>query len=220
MKISSSLGFLHILYRNYFLFAGMKRYIVCILLLLGINHVKGQTLDLRLLENINGPASHADQTWRGVSNSVAIVTVAAPVSMLITGIVSHNKDLTVKAIETGAAVFVAEGISYGLKNIVKRQRPYSAYPNLITGKASETDYSFPSGHASVAFATATSLSLAFPKWYVIAPSFAYAATVGYSRMYLGVHYPSDVLGGAIVGAGSAFLTWKLQKLLDKTLKVH
>ncbi len=47
------------------------------------------------------------------------------------------------------------------------------------------------------------------------PAYAYAATVGYSRMYLGVHYPSDVLGGALVGAGSSLLTWELQRLLNK-----
>lgn len=206
-------GFLHIFYRNYFLLAFMKRLVVCLLLLLNINTIKGQNLDLRILESVNGPAASADQTWRHVSASVYIVSATAPVSMLITGIASHNSQLTVKAAETGASVLIAEGITFGLKNVVKRQRPYLAYPDLITGKSSSTDYSFPSGHSSVAFATATSLSLAFPKWYVIVPSFAYAASVGYSRMYLGVHYPSDVFGGAIIGAGTAYLTWKLQKVL-------
>jgi membrane-associated phospholipid phosphatase len=51
-----------------------------------------------------------------------------------------------------------------------------------------------------AFALATSLSLSYPKCYIIVPSFAWASSVGYSRMDLGVHYPSDVLAGAIVGA--------------------
>jgi membrane-associated phospholipid phosphatase len=55
------------------------------------------------------------------------------------------------------------------------------------------------------------LSIAFPKWYVIAPSFLWASGVGYSRMHLGVHYPSDVLVGALVGSGTAFLTHFLNK---------
>ncbi len=70
---------------------------------------------------------------------------------------------------------------------------------------------FPSGHTSLAFAIATSLSLKYPKWYVIAPSYVWACSVGYSRMNLGVHYPSDVLAGAVLGAGSAFLTYKLNE---------
>jgi len=68
----------------------------------------------------------------------------------------------------------------------------------------------------MAFATATSLSLEYPKWYVIVPAYTWAGTVGYSRMHLGVHYPSDVLIGALVGAGSAFITHKVnQKLLKR-----
>jgi membrane-associated phospholipid phosphatase len=73
----------------------------------------------------------------------------------------------------------------------------------------------PSAHTSSAFATATSLSLAFPKWYVVVPSFVWASSVGYSRMHLGVHYPSDVLVGALVGSGSAFLTQKANQWLNK-----
>lgn len=182
--------------------------------------VQAQNLDLRLLESINGPISGADQTWHNISRSIYITGTLTPAAMLTVGLATHNKALTVQAFETGAAILMAEGITVGLKNVTHRQRPYLAHPDLIVGKSNSTDYSFPSGHASVAFATATSLSLAFPKWYVIAPSFAYASAVGYSRMYLGVHYPSDVFAGALVGVGSSFLSWKLQKLLNKKYHYH
>ena len=55
----------------------------------------------------------------------------------------------------------------------------------------------------------------YPKWYIIAPSFAWASAVGYSRMHLGVHYPSDVAVGAIIGSGSAYLSYKANKWINK-----
>ncbi len=177
-----------------------------------------QNLDIRILQSINGPDSHADNFWRGVSNSDYIFIIITPVAMLTTGIAAHSRALKVKALETGGTILLAEGATFALKQVTRRERPYLAYPNLINGKIHPTDYSFPSGHTSTAFATATSLSLAYPEWYVIAPSFAYAGAVGYSRMYLGVHYPSDVLAGAVIGAGSAFFTFRLQRWLEK--KIH
>jgi membrane-associated phospholipid phosphatase len=55
------------------------------------------------------------------------------------------------------------------------------------------------------------LSLNYPKWYVVVPSYAWASLVGYSRMAIGMHYPSDVLIGALVGSASSFLVYKLRK---------
>ena len=75
--------------------------------------------------------------------------------------------------------------------------------------------SFPSGHTSNAFATATATAMifAFPQWYVAVPVFSWAGAVGYSRMHLGVHYPSDVLVGSSVGTESTWLGHWLNKRL-------
>ena len=73
----------------------------------------------------------------------------------------------------------------------------------------------PSGHTSAAFYSATSLSILYPKWYVIVPSYLWASSVAWARMYEGVHYPSDVFVGAVVGAGSAWIAYKVQKCVDK-----
>ncbi len=198
----------------------MKTIILWVAIFFSAGRLYGQGLDLRLLEHINGPVSGADKTWRDVSGSAYLAVTLVPATMLVTGLASHNREVTVQAFETGGAIVMAETATIILKKITRRQRPGLAHPDLIIGKTSSTDYSFPSGHTSAVFATATSLSLSFPKWYVIAPSFAYAATVGYSRMYLGAHYPSDVMAGALIGAGSAFLTWKLQRLLNKKYHYH
>jgi membrane-associated phospholipid phosphatase len=114
-------------------------------------------------------------------------------------------------------------LTYGLKAAIDRPRPYVTYPDIIDPYRFMTSKSMPSGHTSLAFTTATALSLKYPKWYVIAPSYFWACSVGYSRMNLGVHYPSDVLAGAALGAGSAYLTmlindWFWEKCAPKSLK--
>ena len=60
---------------------------------------------------------------------------------------------------------------------------------------------------------AGSLSLQYPKWYVILPSYLYAGTVAYSRMDLGVHYLTDIAGGILIGSSSAYMTYKINKNL-------
>jgi membrane-associated phospholipid phosphatase len=59
------------------------------------------------------------------------------------------------------------------------------------------------------------LSLSQPKWYVIAPSFLWAGGVAYSRMYLGVHFPSDILGGMVIGVGSSLIAWGVYKAVSR-----
>jgi membrane-associated phospholipid phosphatase len=100
-----------------------------------------------------------------------------------------------------------------MKYTINRPRPFVTY-SFIEKESSGGSPSFPSGHTSEAFALATSLSMAYPKWYIIAPSFIWAGAVGYSRMDLGVHYPSDVLAGAVLGAGCAWISYKVNKMLN------
>ncbi len=65
------------------------------------------------------------------------------------------------------------------------------------------EHGFPSGHAAMAFALSTSYSLSHPKWYVVAPSLTWATATALSRVWRGRHYPSDILGGAVLGAAIA-----------------
>ena len=112
------------------------------------------------------------------------------------------------------STIISSLITSPLKVGLKRERPFVTHSD-IEKHSTGGSYSFPSGHTSMAFATATSLSLVCPKWYVILPSFTYASLMGYSRMYLGVHYPSDVLIGALIGSGSAYLSHYIYKKITK-----
>jgi membrane-associated phospholipid phosphatase len=177
-----------------------------------------QNADIDLLKHINlNRNTRLDPAFRFVTNSVTPLSLALPVGMIGTGMLSHDKALRNKGYEMGAAVASAFVVSRILKYTINRPRPYVTYP-VLDNVVSETDPSFPSGHTTAAFATATTLAIHFPKWYVIVPAYVWAAGAGYSRMHLGVHYPSDVLAGAVTGAGSAYLTHKANQWLQRRKK--
>ena len=174
-----------------------------------------QNADINILKSINqSETSFKNNFFKATAESVTIFNIAAPVSLLTAGIIRHNQQLQKDALYMAGGFVVSSIVTQGMKRIIQRDRPFVTYPFIVKRDVGGS-YSFPSGHTSAAFCTATSLSLLFPKWYVIVPSYLYAATVGYSRMYQGVHYPSDVLAGAVVGAGSAWLSYKVEKWMDK-----
>ena len=84
-----------------------------------------------------------------------------------------------------------------LKNIVCRDRPCWVNDSVELLVSNPTDYSFPSGHTMVSFVAATVLTMLHPKWGFWA--YPVAALLGFSRLYLYVHFPTDVLAGAILG---------------------
>ena len=100
---------------------------------------------------------------------------------------------------TAACVYLADGIASLVKYAVRENRP--DLPKALV--AIPKSHSIPSGHTATAYAGATALSFLFPR---AAPAFfVLAAAIGYSRMFVGVHYPLDVLGGAVIGVATALL---------------
>ena len=177
---------------------------------------KSQNLDLNMLRAINkNEHRNLDISMKITSHSIYPVMVIAPSSLLLTGYLKDDKIMMRNGVKTGAAIGLSILLTTGLKYGINRTRPYTQYPNDIVKRVDTGPYSFPSGHTSTAFATATALTLSTKKWYVAVPSYAYACAVGYSRMRLGVHFPSDVLGGMVVGIGSSLLVFQIDKWIQK-----
>lgn len=174
-----------------------------------------QNNDIRLLRSINSSETlPLDDFFRFVSNSEVYIGLGIPVGIATTGLIKNDKELLRNACVVIGAAAISSCVTTALKYSVKRDRPFVTYPD-ITKKSTGGSPSFPSGHTSNSFAVATSVSLAYPEWYIIVPTFAWAGTVAYSRMELGVHYPSDIIAGAFIGIGSAYLTHKINEKLNR-----
>lgn len=174
-----------------------------------------QNFDINLLKSINQTGSNfKDDYSNAVSNSVKVYSIAAPTSIFVTGLLKHDKKLQKDGAFMMAGFIGTTIITQGMKRIIKRDRPYLTHP-VIVKRVETGGYSFPSGHTSSAFYTSTYLCILFPKWYVIVPASLYAVSAGYARMYQGVHYPTDVFAGAVLGAGSAWLSERASKWLAK-----
>ena len=101
-----------------------------------------------------------------------------------------------------------------LKNLVARPRPYEVVEGLVPLIGKPTDYSFPSGHTCASFACALVLYRILPKKYGV-PAVILASLIAFSRLYVGVHYPTDVLGGMFVGIFSSCLVLCIGKKRTK-----
>ncbi|WP_367209769.1 phosphatase PAP2 family protein [Sphingobacterium sp. R2] len=166
--------------------------------------IPASTLDIRILESIAETRTVPQtQTFKVLSDINNYVQIAVPVGLLVAGAVNDDKIMRQNALYVASSTAVTALVNVGLKHLFKRSRPFKKYPNFISVRTA-SGYSFPSGHTSSAFATASAFSRAYSKWYVVAPSLLWASSVGYSRMYLGVHFPTDVLAGAALGTGAAF----------------
>lgn len=186
--------------------------LLIVLLSFAISGVHAQNADIHILRNIN-PENPNSGYWKATSSSVYIVSLGAPAGLYIAGVLKKNDTLKHQAFEVFSTVVVAAVISEAFKYTINRDRPAVTYPEEIFPYKELTSGSFPSGHTSLAFGTAASLSIQFKKWYVVVPAYLWAGSVAYSRMYLGVHYPTDVLAGAAIGIGSAYLSHWLNKKL-------
>ena len=180
--------------------------------------IQAQNWDINTLHKINSMDGKFVRNYsKAFSRSAPYISVGVPVAMAIYAGIGKDKELLKDAVYIGTSVAEAVVLTYGIKHMIGRERPYDRYPGRVYPYSTESSPSFPSGHTAAAFSLATSLSIKYPKWYVIAPSAVWACSVGFSRMNEGVHYPSDVIAGAAIGAGCAVVNIYVNRLLNSCL---
>jgi undecaprenyl-diphosphatase len=162
--------------------------------------------DVRLAERANAFAQHHDG-WEDAARAYAHVSealfIAGLVLLAIIGLVLRRPRVLSAS---GLAVIAAGGavaIAAVLARVVNRPRPFVAHPQIHAFLAHAPDPGFPSDHATAAFAIAAVLLLRLGRWAV--PVLVAAAALAVSRVLVGVHYPDDVLAGALLGTASAVL---------------
>lgn len=152
---------------------------------------------------VEAPAAVA--VWRVAEGSSApLIVGAAPV---LGAVALARGEALDPALRAGASQAAAYVVVYALKRSVRRERPFRALPGVEprghTRRYLDASASFPSGHAALAFALATSVSLSTGEAWVAVPALAWATATGTTRVWHGVHYPLDVAAGAALGVGAA-----------------
>jgi membrane-associated phospholipid phosphatase len=177
-----------------------------------------QNWDIDILKSIN-PQHPASAYWKSTSSSAYYLSGTAALGLLVYGFADNNSQVKKNSAELFITYGISTIVSESLKFTFNRARPADRYPDVIFVSSPVHGKSFPSGHTTLAFSTATTFALDFPKWYVIVPAYLWAGSVGYSRLYLGKHYPTDVLGGAFIGIGSGYLSHWLTSQIFKPYQI-
>ncbi len=133
-------------------------------------------------------------------------------------IVFGNDSIRNIGMQLGFALLISQGITYSLKAILKRERPYNVLEEINTYGLELRDYSFPSGHSSSSFTIASIIFLNNPIIGIFA--LIYAIFIAISRIYLGVHYPTDVIAGIGIGLLSSIFVYNfLLSFIDKIINI-
>ena len=168
------------------------------------------SFDVRLFRLVNSQQNPDKNGFFEILDHLAYPAfIGAPAGFLASGAINENS----QNFQTGIMLLVSEGLTLAgtgiTKTAVDRPRPFEALEGVKVKHAwSAPGRSFPSGHSSLAFSIATIVSLQYGKASVSVPLFVWATLTAYGRVYLGVHYPTDVLAGAVLGTGVSLLVWQ------------
>ncbi len=176
-----------------------------------------QNIDIDILKSVNvGRDKSFDSFFISLSFTAEYLLWLVPAGILAFGFIRHQKKIQSKGWFILTSMAFASLVSLLLKTFVNRPRPFVSHPMIekisVGGSAS-----FPSGHTVTAFALALAVAVAFRNRYSTLIVFAWATAVGFSRIYCGVHYPSDVVAGMVLGILSTwgcYLVFKRKNVLN------
>ncbi len=164
------------------------------------------SLDVQLVKSANLFALHHDG-WEDAARAYAQwsepLFIALVLALALLGIAHHRRTLVTTSALTVAAAAASLTVAAILSHIIDRPRPFVALPSVHLFLAHAPDPGFPSDHATAAFAIATVLTARFGRWGLTV--LLAAAALAISRVLVGVHYPSDVAAGALLGTATALL---------------
>lgn len=174
-------------------------------------------LDINIINLIGSTRSETLNSFMTFITNFASIEFVAVVTFLISVIfILYKKwDYLIVLI---LSMIVGNGFIYAIKNIVERERP-----NILTHLVEENSHSFPSGHSFIivffygllCYFLCRFSDRKITKFMAIALFIMIALIIGFSRIYLGVHFPSDVLAGYLFGAFWLALTIKVVKTIEK-----
>ncbi len=173
-------------------------------------------LDRQLFLVINhGLNNGFNDLWIGYATWLGYGWISYPIAILAL-LALGKRQFWTNTLVLAASAIIGGVALHVVKNAVHAPRPLTVFASdIAAGKVYVNvmferlyENSFPSGHAQVAFTVATVLLWAFVragklKWWSAAIILGVASLIGVSRMYVGAHFPSDVLGGAVLGSGTA-----------------
>jgi len=182
-----------------------------------------KTFDGKLSQYIylHRPAG-ADSFLLWATNNATAITFAFILVLIFLYFVKKRQKYLYAAVNILIIIGLSAVVSNLLKMITKRLRPYDVFDNMVLHSSiGAGGYSFPSGHTTEVFALSVAVFLLLRNPYLRWLSLFWALLIAYTRMAFGVHYPSDILGGILIGSLTAWfwLRWTPLKDFFKKLTV-